>query len=88
MFQERKVRPHRTQGSTRSLMAGLSSRFDWRTALVSRLVLARKSKPVGRAALPKSEWTPQQFQLALCRGIRVHFLSRFHTHTSSLVSSD
>jgi putative transposase len=68
MFQERNVRPHRAQDSARCLMACLSRLFDWRDALVVvkpdtlirwhrrgfRLFWRRKSKPVGRPALPKN----------------------------------
>jgi putative transposase len=68
LLQERNVRPHRAEDSGRWLMARLSRLFDWRSALVVakldtlirwhrrgfRLFWRRKSKPVGRPALPKS----------------------------------
>ena len=67
LFQERKIRPHRADDSTRWLMAHLSRLFDWRNALVVvrpdtlvrwhrkgfRLFWRWKSKPSGRPCLPK-----------------------------------
>jgi hypothetical protein len=67
LFQERKVKPHRANDSTRWLMAVLSRVFDWRAALVVvkpdtlirwyrkgfRLFWRWKSRPVGRPRLPK-----------------------------------
>ena len=63
LFQERKIRPHRADDSTRWLMAHLSRLFDWRNALVVvrpdtlvrwhrkgfRLFWRWKSTPSGRA---------------------------------------
>jgi hypothetical protein len=68
MFQERNVRPHLAQDSTRWLMACLSRLFDWRDALVVvkpdtlirwhrrgfRLFWRWKSKPTGRPALARN----------------------------------
>ena len=67
LFQERKVRPRRTDDSTRWAMATLSRFFPWRGALVNvkadtltrwhrkgfRFFWRWKSKPTGRPLLPK-----------------------------------
>jgi homeodomain-containing protein len=67
LFQERNLRPHRADDSTRWLMSFLSQWFDWRNALVVvkpetlirwhrkgfRLFWRWKSRPVGRPRLPK-----------------------------------
>ena len=67
LFQERNLRPHRADDSTRWLMSFLSQWFDWRNALVVvkpdtlirwhrkgfRLFWRWKSRPVGRPHLPK-----------------------------------
>ena len=67
LLQERKVRPHRADDSTRWLMAALSRLFDWRSALVIvkpetlvrwhrqgfRLFWRWKSRRQGRPRLPK-----------------------------------
>jgi len=67
LFQERNLRPHRADDSTRWLMSFLSRWFDWRNALVVvkpetlirwhrkgfRLFWRWKSQPVGRPRLPK-----------------------------------
>ncbi len=68
LFQERNLRPHRADDSTRWSMSFVSQWFDWRSALVVvkpdtlirwhrrgfRLFWRWKSKPVGRPALPKN----------------------------------
>jgi putative transposase len=68
LFQERKVKPRRTDDATRWFMVALSRRFDWRRALVAvkpdtflrwhrkgfRLFWRWKSKPTGRPRLPKN----------------------------------
>jgi len=67
LFQERNLRPHRADDSTRWLMSFLSQWFDWRNALVVvkpetlirwhrkgfRLFWRWKSRSVGRPRLPK-----------------------------------
>jgi putative transposase len=67
LFQERNLRPHRADDSTRWLMSFLSQWFDWRNALVVvkpetlirwhrkgfRLFWRWKSQAVGRPRLPK-----------------------------------
>jgi len=67
MFQERKVKPRRTDNATRWTMATLSRMFPWRNTLVNvkadtlirwqrkgfRLFWRWKSKPTGRPCLPK-----------------------------------
>ena len=67
LFQERRVRPRRADGSTRWMMGTLSRVFPWRDALVNvkpdtlirwhrkgfRLFWRWRSRPVGRPRLPK-----------------------------------
>src|SRR5215831_17483677 len=67
MFQERKVKPHRADDSTRLIRVILGRRFAWRNALVNvqpdtfvrwhrkgfRLLWRWKSRPVGRPRIPK-----------------------------------
>ena len=67
LFQERKVKPHRADDSTRLVMVILGRMFSWRVALVNvkpdtflrwhrkgfRLFWRWKSRPVGRPRLPK-----------------------------------
>ena len=67
LFQERKVKPHRADDSTRLLMVILGRMFSWRDALVNvkpdtfirwhrkgfRLLWRWKSRPVGRPRIPK-----------------------------------
>src|SRR5215469_592254 len=67
MFQERKVKPHRADDSTRLIMVILGRLFAWRDALVNvqpdtfvrwhrkgfRLLWRWKSGPVGRPRIPK-----------------------------------
>ena len=67
LFQERKVKPHRADDSTRLIMVILGRRFAWRDALVNvrpdtfvrwhrkgfRLLWRWKSRPVGRPSIPK-----------------------------------
>src|SRR6516165_1498399 len=67
-FQERKVKPHRTNDSTRLMMVILGRRFAWRDALVNvrpdtfvrwhrkgfRLLWRWKSRPVGTVENPSS----------------------------------
>src|SRR5262252_5333952 len=66
-FQERKLKPHRADDSTRLIMVILGRRFAWRDALVNprpdtfvrwhrkgfRLLWRWKSRPVGRPRIPK-----------------------------------
>ena len=66
-FQERKVKPHRADDSTRLMMVILGRLFAWRDALVNvrpdtfvrwhrqgfRLLWRWKSRPVGRPRIPK-----------------------------------
>src|SRR5215831_8985985 len=66
-FQERKVKPHRADDSTRLLRVILGRRFAWRDALVNvrpdtfvrwhrqgfRLLWRWKSRPLGRPQIPK-----------------------------------
>jgi hypothetical protein len=68
LFQERKVKQHRVDDSTRWMMATLSRMFQWRDALVNvkpdtlirrhrrgfRLFWRWKSKPAGRPRPPKN----------------------------------
>ena len=68
LFQERKVKPRRTNDATRWLMATLGRMFQWRNALVNvkpdtlirwqrkglRLFWRWKSKPSGRPRLPQN----------------------------------
>src|SRR5215813_6752618 len=68
LFQERKVKPHRADDSTRLIMVILGRLFAWRDALVNvqpdtflrwhrkgfRLLWRWKSRPVGRARIPKA----------------------------------
>src|SRR5499427_3853525 len=67
MFEERKVKPHRADDSTRLIMVILGRLFAWRDALVNvqpdtfvrwhrkgfRLLWRWKSRPVGRPRIPK-----------------------------------
>src|SRR5215471_1143676 len=67
LFEERKVKPHRADDSTRLIMVILGRLFAWRDALVNvqpdtfvrwhrkgfRLLWRWKSRPVGRPRLPK-----------------------------------
>src|SRR6516165_3572577 len=67
LFQERKVKPHRADDSTRLIMVILGRLFAWRDALVNvkpdtfipwhrkgfRLLWRWKSRPVGRPRIPK-----------------------------------
>ena len=67
LFQERKLKPHRADDSTRLLMVILGRMFSWRDALVNvkpdtfirwhrkgfRLLWRWKSRPVGRPRIPK-----------------------------------
>ena len=67
LFQERKVKPHRADDSTRLIMVILGRLFAWRDALVNvmpdtfirwhrkgfRLFWRWKSRPVGRPRIPK-----------------------------------
>src|SRR5215831_17893742 len=67
LFQERKLKPHRADDSTRLLMVILGHMFSWRDALVNvkpdtfirwhrkgfRLLWRWKSRPVGRPRIPK-----------------------------------
>jgi hypothetical protein len=67
LFQERKVKPHRANDSTRLSMVILGRLFAWRDALVNvkpdtflrwhrkgfRLLWRWKSRPVGRPRIPK-----------------------------------
>jgi hypothetical protein len=67
MFQERKVKPHRADDSTRLIMVILGRLFAWRDALVNvqpdtfvrwhrkgfRLLWRWNSRPVGRPRIPK-----------------------------------
>ena len=67
MFQERQLKPHRANDSSRWVMAALSRWFDWRDALVVvkpdtlirwhrkgfGLFWRHKSRPVGRPRLPE-----------------------------------
>src|SRR5260370_11558847 len=66
LFQERKLKPHRADDSTRLMMVILGRMFSWRDALVNvqpdtfirwhrkgfRLLLRGKSRPVGRPRIP------------------------------------
>src|ERR1700758_922935 len=66
LFQERKVKPHRADDSTRLLMVILGPMFSWRDALVNvkpdtfirwhrkgfRLLWRWKSRPLGRPRIP------------------------------------
>ena len=66
LFQERKLKPHRADDSTRLLMVILGRMFSWRDALVNvkpdtfirwhrkgfRLLWRWKSRPVGRPRIP------------------------------------
>src|SRR5215471_21394069 len=68
LFQERKLKPHRANDSTRLVMVILGRLFSWRDALVNgkpdtflrwhrkgfRLFWRWKSRPVGRPQLPKN----------------------------------
>jgi len=68
LFQERQVKPRRTDDATRRLMATLGRMFQWRSTLVNvkpatlirwqhkgfRLFWRWKSKPAGRPRLPKN----------------------------------
>src|SRR6266404_5918996 len=68
LFQERNLRPHRADDSTRWLMSFVSRWFDWRNALVVvkpetlirwhrkgfRLFWRWKSRPTGRPRVPKN----------------------------------
>src|SRR5215467_13973980 len=68
LFQERKVKPHRADDSTRLIMVILGRLFAWRDALVNvqpdtfvrwhrkgfRLLWRWKSRPVGRARTPRT----------------------------------
>jgi len=68
LHQERRIKPHRADSSTRWLMASLSRLFDWRKSLVVvkpdtlirwhhqgfRLFWHWKSQPIGRPTLPKN----------------------------------
>src|SRR5262249_14312184 len=67
LFQERKVKPHRANDSTRLIMVILGRLFAWRDALVNvqpdtfirwhrkgfRLLWRWKSRPPGRPGIPK-----------------------------------
>jgi len=67
LFQERKLKPHRADDSTRLLMVILGRMFSWRDALVNikpdtfirwhrkgfRLLWRWKSRPIGRPRIPK-----------------------------------
>src|SRR5260370_24104142 len=67
LFQERKVKPHRADDSTRLLMVILGRMFSWSDALVNvkpdtfigwhrkgfRLLWCWKSRPTGRPRIPK-----------------------------------